>query len=64
MLEKSDVNSLQSESGEEKRSRKNNGRLKHRLQLGMIEEVKVIDNGISFERLNLFGLEYKFMENI
>ena len=37
-------------------------RLTFRLQNGMIEEVKrLIDNGISFERLNLFGLEYKFI---
>ena len=37
-------------------------RLKRRLQSGMIEEVKrLIDGGISFERLNLFGLEYKFI---
>lgn len=37
-------------------------RLKHRLENGMIEEVKrLIDEGISFERLELFGLEYKFI---
>jgi len=37
-------------------------RLQHRLQNGMIEEIKkLIDEGISFERLNLFGLEYKFI---
>ena len=37
-------------------------RLKHRLENGMIEEVKrLIDEGISFERLDLFGLEYKFL---
>jgi tRNA dimethylallyltransferase len=37
-------------------------RLKHRLENGMIDEVKrLIDKGISFERLDLFGLEYKFL---
>jgi tRNA dimethylallyltransferase len=37
-------------------------RLKHRLQNGMIDEVKqLIKNGITFERLELFGLEYKFV---
>jgi tRNA dimethylallyltransferase len=37
-------------------------RLKLRLNSGMIEEVeKLINNGISFERLDLFGLEYKFI---
>ena len=37
-------------------------RLKFRLANGMIEEVKkLIDDGISFERLDLFGLEYRFI---
>ena len=37
-------------------------RLKHRLENGMIEEVKrLVDEGISFERLDLLGLEYKFL---
>ena len=37
-------------------------RLKLRLETGMIEEVKkLIEDGISFERLDLFGLEYKFI---
>ena len=37
-------------------------RLKYRLQNGMIDEVKnLIDSGISYERLKLFGLEYKFI---
>ena len=37
-------------------------RLKYRLENGMIEEVKnLIDSGISYERLKLFGLEYKFV---
>jgi tRNA dimethylallyltransferase len=37
-------------------------RLKQRLQNGMIEEVKqLIENGITYERLELFGLEYKFV---
>lgn len=37
-------------------------RLKLRLQYGMIEEVeKLISNGITFEKLDFFGLEYKFI---
>ncbi|NQU67902.1 MAG: tRNA (adenosine(37)-N6)-dimethylallyltransferase MiaA [Candidatus Marinimicrobia bacterium] len=37
-------------------------RLKHRLELGMIEEVRsLLDSGITFERLNYFGLEYRFI---
>jgi tRNA dimethylallyltransferase len=37
-------------------------RLKYRLQNGMIEEVKkLIENGISFEKLNFFGLEYRYI---
>jgi tRNA dimethylallyltransferase len=37
-------------------------RLKHRLQNGMVDEVKhLVAQGISFERLKLFGLEYKFV---
>jgi len=37
-------------------------RLKHRLQNGMIEEVKsLIDSGITFEKLNFFGLEYRYI---
>lgn len=37
-------------------------RLKHRLENGMIKEVKsLIDSGINFKRLKLFGLEYKFV---
>jgi tRNA dimethylallyltransferase len=37
-------------------------RLKMRLQNGMIEEVeKLLHNGVSFERLEQFGLEYKFV---
>jgi len=37
-------------------------RLKHRLQNGMIDEVKnLVARGIPFERLELFGLEYKFV---
>ncbi len=36
-------------------------RLNHRLSNGMIEEVKyLMDTGVSYERLKLFGLEYKF----
>jgi tRNA dimethylallyltransferase len=37
-------------------------RLKQRLSAGMIEEVeKLMQRGISFEKLNYFGLEYKFV---
>lgn len=37
-------------------------RLKKRLENGMIDEVKkLIDEGITFERLETFGLEYKFV---
>lgn len=37
-------------------------RLKKRLQSGMVEEVKLlIDSGITHERLEQFGLEYKFI---
>ncbi|MFA5805328.1 MAG: tRNA (adenosine(37)-N6)-dimethylallyltransferase MiaA [Melioribacteraceae bacterium] len=64
VLKKSDINSLtigiRFERDEIKK--RITERLKHRLQNGMIEEVKkLIDDGISFERLNLFGLEYKFI---
>lgn len=39
-----------------------NKRLKYRLNNGMIDEVKILmDKGLSFERLKLFGLEYKFI---
>jgi len=64
LLKKSDINSLtigiQFEREEIKK--RITARLKHRLQNGMVEEVKrLMDEGISFERLNLFGLEYKFI---
>lgn len=37
-------------------------RLKHRLANGMIEEIELLlNNGISFDKLNFFGLEYKFI---
>jgi tRNA dimethylallyltransferase len=37
-------------------------RLKYRLNNGMIEEVKkLIDDGVSFEKLNFFGLEYRYI---
>ncbi len=37
-------------------------RLNKRLESGMIDEVKkLIDSGLSFERLNFFGLEYKYV---
>lgn len=64
VLIKSDVNSLTIGIRLEREEIKKRitARLKHRLQNGMIEEVKrLIDDGISFERLNLFGLEYKFI---
>ena len=63
-LKKSEVNSLTIGIRLEREEVKKRitARLKHRLQNGMIEEVKkLIDKGISFERLNLFGLEYKFI---
>lgn len=38
------------------------GRLKLRLKNGMIEEVEnLIANGLTFDKLNFFGLEYKFV---
>ena len=64
MLKKSDINSLTIgiRLDREEIKKKITARLKHRLQNGMIEEVRrLIDEGISFERLNLFGLEYKFI---
>ena len=37
-------------------------RLNHRLQNGMIEEVEaLVQSGISYEKLDFFGLEYKFI---
>jgi tRNA dimethylallyltransferase len=37
-------------------------RLNERLESGMIDEVKkLVDSGISYERLNFFGLEYKYI---
>jgi tRNA dimethylallyltransferase len=37
-------------------------RLKHRLKNGMIEEVKnLINDGITYEKLNFFGLEYRYL---
>jgi len=37
-------------------------RLKVRLKDGMIEEVEtLLSNGVTFEKLNFFGLEYKFL---
>jgi tRNA dimethylallyltransferase len=37
-------------------------RLKQRLSAGMIDEVEaLLRKGISFEKLNYFGLEYKFV---
>lgn len=37
-------------------------RLKERLNNGMIEEVKILlENGITYEKLNFFGLEYKYI---
>lgn len=64
LLKKSNINSLIIGIWLEREEirKRITARLKHRLQNGMIEEVKkLIDDGISFERLNLFGLEYKFI---
>lgn len=37
-------------------------RLKNRLQSGMIEEIEsLLQHGISFEKLNFFGLEYRYI---
>ena len=37
-------------------------RLKQRLQEGMIDEVKsLVESGLSFEKLDFFGLEYRFI---
>lgn len=37
-------------------------RLKHRLDNGMIEEVEnLLKEGVTFEKLNFFGLEYKYI---
>jgi tRNA dimethylallyltransferase len=37
-------------------------RLKQRLAAGMIEEVEeLLQKGVSFEKLNFFGLEYKYV---
>jgi tRNA dimethylallyltransferase len=37
-------------------------RLNDRLEAGMVDEVKrLIDSGIDFEKLNFFGLEYKYI---
>lgn len=37
-------------------------RLKHRLKNGMIEEVKkLINSGVTYERLDLLGLEYRYI---
>lgn len=48
--------------GREEIKRRISNRLKKRFDSGMIEEVKsLMDNGISFERLLSFGLEYKYI---
>ena len=37
-------------------------RLKQRLNSGMIDEIKLlVENGISYNKLNLFGLEYRYV---
>ena len=49
-------------SEREETKRRITERLKQRLAAGMIEEVeKLMQNGISSEKLNYFGLEYKFI---
>ena len=46
----------------EKIKKRITARLKQRLENGMIDEVKkLVDEGITFERLETFGLEYKFV---
>jgi tRNA dimethylallyltransferase len=48
--------------GREEIKRRISSRLKIRLESGMIEEVKLLmDNGIDFERMVSFGLEYKYI---
>jgi tRNA dimethylallyltransferase len=48
--------------GREEIKRRISKRLKIRLESGMIEEVKLLmENGITFERLVSFGLEYKYL---
>ncbi len=49
-------------SEREETKRRITERLKQRLTAGMIEEVeKLMRKGISLEKLNYFGLEYKFV---
>ncbi len=49
-------------SEREETKRRINERLKQRLAAGMIEEVKeLLRKGVSLEKLNYFGLEYKFV---
>ena len=63
-IEASDINSvvigIMPERNEVKK--KITERLKYRLQNGMIEEVEnLIKNGIDFEKLDFFGLEYRYI---
>jgi tRNA dimethylallyltransferase len=61
---KNEINSLVIGVGLEREEIKKRitDRLTTRLENGMIEEVKqLLNDGITFERLNLFGLEYKFI---
>jgi tRNA dimethylallyltransferase len=48
--------------GREEIKKRISARLKKRLSAGMIDEVKtLLDNGLSFEKMLFFGLEYKFI---
>jgi tRNA dimethylallyltransferase len=48
--------------GREEIKKKISNRLKIRLESGMIDEVKsLMENGISYERMLFFGLEYKYI---
>lgn len=62
--ERSEINSLiiGVSLEREKIKKRITARLKQRLENGMIDEVKkLVDEGITFERLETFGLEYKFV---
>jgi tRNA dimethylallyltransferase len=49
-------------SGREETKRRITERLKQRMAAGMIEEVEeLLRNGVSLEKLNYFGLEYKYV---
>ncbi len=63
-MNKTQINSFVIGVQEEREIIKSNitARLKKRLDSGMIDEVKkLVDEGLSFEKLDFFGLEYKFI---